>query len=273
MYTIAATIRKRNIASAATTARTKRLATPIFRKVPASSVMVNRSPGRTATKHRTGVWKPLFRRIIGLCPIRESTDRGCRSQKVYARKGLISPLHGVLGKAAHLGIRILQKLPHNNLWRAAVRRKGGTNRRIGATRQEFRDLGDVALTVALYASGYVPVYPAPIALNDLGKGRCAELAALCIHECLDHLWTRVGCQDCNGFLQDDSLLSYGASHPGYIRLRQLVNKSANDSSSSGRLLTSDSSASHPSCISRSSTINLICIALCSFSLNGCTHWG
>lgn len=26
--------------------------------------MVNRSPGRTATKHRTGIWKPLFRRIV-----------------------------------------------------------------------------------------------------------------------------------------------------------------------------------------------------------------
>src|ERR1035437_8146316 len=167
MYTIAATIRKSNIASAATTARTKRLATPIFRKVPASSVMVNRSPGRTATKHRTGVWKPLFRRIIGLCPVRESTDRGCRSQKAYARKGLISPLHGVLGKAAHLGIRILQKLPHNKLWRAAVRRKSGANGRIGATSEEFRYRGDVALIVVLHASGYIPVYPTPISLNDL----------------------------------------------------------------------------------------------------------
>jgi len=63
-YAIAIKIRTSSIAPAATTARAKRLAAPTFRKVPASPVMVNRSPGRTATKHRTGVWKPLFLRII-----------------------------------------------------------------------------------------------------------------------------------------------------------------------------------------------------------------
>jgi hypothetical protein len=50
------------MAPAANNARTKRLAKPIFRKVVASPIMVNWSPGRNAIKHRTGVWKlPVLR--------------------------------------------------------------------------------------------------------------------------------------------------------------------------------------------------------------------
>lgn len=86
---------------------------------------------------------------------------------------------GVLGQAADFGVGILQELAHNRLGRPGIRRKGGTNRRIGATSQEFRYCGDIALLVVILdILGNLSVYPAPVALDDLGKGRFAKLTAL-----------------------------------------------------------------------------------------------
>ena len=57
-------ITSNKMAPTAKTARTRRLAAPILRNVPAIPVMVNLSPGRTMSTERTGGWKPPLRRII-----------------------------------------------------------------------------------------------------------------------------------------------------------------------------------------------------------------